>query len=156
MFRTTERILALLLLEFKDLPRGKQRIYTCLASLIYRSWAILLPRLEQPKGVLATVGHVEEPILILVLLVNCGHQSSCKSNKVMKWDNMNHAGSLRYWDHKPCSSILFDQSPCVFKGKWFKGFSDLLVEEYSSQRWRLLSQDWAWSASEQHRQTAQR
>jgi hypothetical protein len=34
--------------------------------------------LELPKGVLAAVGHVEESIIILVLLVDCRHQGSCK------------------------------------------------------------------------------
>jgi hypothetical protein len=35
--------------------------------------------LEQPEGVLAAVGHVEEAVSILVLLVDGGHQSGCKT-----------------------------------------------------------------------------
>jgi hypothetical protein len=34
-------------------------------------------RLEQPEGVLTAVGHVEKPVLVLVLLVDGGHQSGC-------------------------------------------------------------------------------
>lgn len=36
---------------------------------------------EQPEGVLAAVGHVEEAVLVLVLLVDGGHQSSCSDQK---------------------------------------------------------------------------
>ena len=36
-------------------------------------------RLEQPEGVVAAVGHVEKAILILVLLVDGGHQSGCRT-----------------------------------------------------------------------------
>jgi hypothetical protein len=37
---------------------------------------------EQPEGVLAAVRHVEEAVLVLVLLVDGGHQSSCRDNNV--------------------------------------------------------------------------
>jgi hypothetical protein len=40
-------------------------------------WAVVLRHLEQPEGVLTTVGHVEEPILVLVLFIDWRHQSSC-------------------------------------------------------------------------------
>ena len=36
-------------------------------------------RLEQPEGVLAAVGHVEKPVLVLVLLVDGRHQSGCRT-----------------------------------------------------------------------------
>lgn len=36
-------------------------------------------RLEQSEGVLAAVGHVEESILVLVLLVDGGHQGGCRT-----------------------------------------------------------------------------
>jgi hypothetical protein len=39
-------------------------------------------RLERPKGVLAAVGHVEEAVLVLVLLVNGRHQGSCKQRTI--------------------------------------------------------------------------
>ena len=35
--------------------------------------------LEQPEGVLAAVGHVEKPVLVLVLLVDGRHQSGCRT-----------------------------------------------------------------------------
>jgi hypothetical protein len=37
--------------------------------------------LVQPKGVLTTVSRVKEPVIILVLLVYRGHQSSCKTGR---------------------------------------------------------------------------
>jgi hypothetical protein len=39
-----------------------------------------------PEGVLAAVGHVEEAVLVLVLLVDCRHQSSCWWKRVLHKD----------------------------------------------------------------------
>lgn len=68
-------------MECKIFNEANRNIHSCLARLIYREHFKRLPwhhHLEKkPEGVLAAVGHVEESVLVLVLLVNCRHQSGC-------------------------------------------------------------------------------
>jgi len=49
--------------------------------------------LEQPEGVLAAVGHVEKPVLVLVLLVDGRHQSGCWREGVLYEDEDRFLGT---------------------------------------------------------------
>lgn len=62
------------------------RFLRCLCTGGIGSVANATPHSEQPEGVLAAVGHVEEAVLVLVLFVDRRHQRGCHKS-IFKWEH---------------------------------------------------------------------
>lgn len=103
--------------NLKILRRGKPDIYTV-------DWHALFTggiqsdcrgsqrHLEQSEGVLAAVGHVEEAVLVLVLLINGRHQGSCRWKSVLHKDE----DRLLSAELDPLSDNVHELSNCKVRG----------------------------------------
>ncbi len=56
--------------------------------------AATVDELRRAECVLATVSHVEEAVLILVLFVDCRHQRSCQQNVCAKYKETKRVGDM--------------------------------------------------------------